>query len=142
MDNLISLVSEHLDKNKTLEDFMIDSETKNELMKFDYSKFSPKPDSYSRNRIFNNESFEILILAWDKDSKTPVHDHPENGCVLLLLDGSLVEERISEYTTIFSKVIPGKLSYIDNTHGKHSITAKKKSWSLHIYSPPFYYDKK
>ena len=62
---------------------MIDSETKNEFMKFDYSKFSPKSSSYSRNRIFNNESFEILILAWNKDSKTPLHDHPENGCVLL-----------------------------------------------------------
>ena len=59
----------------------------------------------------------------------------------IILDGSLLEERISEYTTIFSKVIPGKMSYIDNTHGKHNITAKK-SWSLHIYSPPFYYDKK
>ena len=142
MDNLINLVSKHLKENKTLENLIISTEIIDELLEFDYSKFSPTPGSYSRNRIYNNDDFEILILAWDKNSKTPLHDNPENGCTLLLLEGNMIEERVSDCASIYCKVIRGKPSYIDNTFGKHNITAKKNSWSLHIYSPPFYYDKK
>ena len=142
MDNLVNLVSKHLNNNKTLENLILDNDNINQLMKINYSKYIPTLGSYSRNRLYHNDDFEILILAWDENSKTPLHNHPENGCILLLLEGNMIEERISDCATIYSKTIPGKCSYIDNTFGKHIITAKKKSWSLHIYSPPFYYDKK
>ena len=99
------------------------------------------PDTYNRTRVFSNDEFEIFVITWNKLQQSKIHDHSENGCYMLLLQGELVEEMYSEdvslpiQTTTFKK---GNVSYIDNTIGYHRILIKSAdvAVSLHIYSPP------
>ena len=39
----------------------------------------------------------ILILFWEKDApKSPIHDHPCDGCFVVGLDGQLQETRYNQ----------------------------------------------
>tara|TARA_B110000908_G_C10254981_1_gene454766 strand:- start:1066 stop:1494 length:429 start_codon:yes stop_codon:yes gene_type:complete len=142
MNTLVSVVSDHLVNNNNLENLDISDDIITELKNIDFSNYSVTPGCYNRNSLFNNDMFEIILLVWDEDSVTPLHNHPDNGCILILLEGDLKEKIINSYMTIHHKIKPGKYSYIDNNIGKHVIKAIKKSLSIHIYSPPFFYQKK
>ena len=41
----------------------------------------------------SNELFEIIIISWNYNQKSPIHNHPENGCLMKILKGSLTEEK-------------------------------------------------
>ena len=56
----------------------------------DYKKFCEK--GYQRNRIYIDDHIEVLILCWNSKQTSGVHDHPTNGCILKVLQGSLTEE--------------------------------------------------
>ena len=136
MNNLVKLVSRHLIKNKTLENFKISKDLITELKKNNFSQYKFTPGCYNRNSLHTEDNFEILLLLWDVNSMTPLHTHPENGCVLLLLEGTLKEKIVNENMILYNKINRGEQSYIDDELGKHMIVATKKSMSIHIYSPP------
>ena len=48
-----------------------------------YINFSNQ--KYVRNLIFRNDKFEIYLICWDKNQKSPIHDHSENGCVMNII---------------------------------------------------------
>ncbi len=37
-------------------------------------------DHYTRNCIFENENFELILLCWEAGQATPVHDHGGEEC--------------------------------------------------------------
>ena len=47
----------------------------------------------SINLIFRNEKYEIYLICWNKKQISKIHDHPENGCILKVLKGELIEYR-------------------------------------------------
>jgi cysteine dioxygenase len=80
----------------------------------------------------------MFIITWNKDSKTMIHDHAENGCILKMLRGSLKETIYKDGDLIKSNyLINSDTGCINNDIGYHSIEniSDGISVSLHIYSP-------
>lgn len=101
-----------------------------------YNKYS-----YKRNLIYRDDNYEILLLCWNPYSLAKIHDHSQNGCILKLLSGNLIETKYDSSLNIIgsSLITPNSISYISNEIGYHSINnLNNKSISLHIYSPPNY----
>src|SRR5437879_2660100 len=48
------------------------------------------PDRYTRVILseYSNDAFEFVLICWNKDQLSPIHDHPNNGCLLKVLQGS------------------------------------------------------
>jgi len=102
-------------------------------------------DGYKRNLVFINDHIEMLILCWDRGQISGIHDHPDSGCVMAVLEGELKED---SYLKMDSQIVhnfsvigkPGDVFYKKGSTGLHNIlnTPDKCSVSLHIYSPPNY----
>jgi hypothetical protein len=108
----------------------------------DYCKEQARfiPNTYNRIKLhkYSNESFEMILICWDTNAQTKIHDHPENGCVLYLIEGNLEEKLYGHKLELVTKSIYNErsVSYMDNKIGYHQILSIGKSMSLHIYSPP------
>ena len=91
---------------------------------------------------YRDEQIEVILIAWGAGMHTPIHDHAENGCLMLGLAGLLKESRYNEQLQLTETrtLAPGEVIYIDNQIGYHKIRglAATGSLSLHIYSPPLY----
>lgn len=102
-------------------------------------------NKYNKNVIYRDDKFEIIFISWGKNAETKIHCHPKNGCIMKILEGKLIEET---YNSTFDNKKLGvnyynfnDTSYIHNSLYKHKIiNGKDPSFSLHIYSPPNYYD--
>jgi predicted metal-dependent enzyme (double-stranded beta helix superfamily) len=100
-------------------------------------------DTYARHLIFRHDLFEILLLCWAPGQSTQLHNHPEQGCVLKVLQGSLLEERyqIGSNTPFLTEVLrAGDIGYMNNTMGIHRVSNKEliPAVSLHVYAPAEY----
>ena len=98
---------------------------------------------YSRNCLARTPNYEIILLCWDVDSKTPIHGHDEKDCWVYQLQGSIEEKRYQEHVGNLSethrmKLTPGKLTYMHDRMGYHSIenNSGKRAMTLHIYASP------
>jgi len=103
-------------------------------------------DSYQRHIMFRNNDYEIMYIVWDPAGKSPIHNHADNGCCMLVCSGELVETRFTPnnsggvemaYSTNVTK--DDDATYIDNQTYVHQIenkNSKLHAISLHIYSPP------
>lgn len=98
-------------------------------------------NKYCRNKIFENENFEIFIISWNKNQNAPIHDHSCNGCWLKVLQGELIEniydsESLSLYKSNIIKT--NDISFMKNNIGYHSITnnSDETAVTIHIYNPP------
>jgi hypothetical protein len=114
----------------------------NDINNFCYSKAIFNLKKYNKIKLtdFSNDKFELVIICWDEKSETLIHDHPDNGCILYLIDGVLEEELYNKSLKLIKNSVyrPKNVSYMDNNKGYHKIKCQKKAISLHIYSPPNY----
>lgn len=139
METFINNIKKYFSLNNKLDNYTLSYDDIDIIKNIKLSEYKIKKNKYVRNLLYRDNNFEILLLAWDKDSSTPTHNHPKNGCVLYLIDGKLKEKRISDHYSIDSIIYKNKQSYIDDSIGKHKIEAMEKSYSIHIYSPPNFY---
>ena len=102
-----------------------------------------KKESYNRILLSRQDRYEIYLLCWKKNQKSHIHDHPENGCLLKVLNGALEERRfnvdpLDKTVKIISTKILDKdsISYLEGDQIVHQIWALEDSVTLHIYSPP------
>ena len=100
-------------------------------------------NKYHRNIYksgIKNNMYELIIITWFPNNYSKIHNHADNGCLLKVLDGELIEKKythkLEEYEEI--KYCKNEISYMNNNLGLHSILNNKKTptISLHIYSPP------
>ena len=106
--------------------------------------FTWSNDSYTRNCIAENEQFELIILCWEKDQATPIHDHGGEECWVKIIKGEFDE-------TIYKKDENGELSMVkshvssvgDTTYmidfmGYHQLKniSNSRAVSLHLYAKP------
>lgn len=50
---------------------------------------------YTRNLIAtDNENYTLLLLCWNQnqDQRSPIHNHPGDGCYMRVLSGSIIEQ--------------------------------------------------
>jgi cysteine dioxygenase len=44
-------------------------------------------ERYTRTRFYGGERFEILVLCWNEGQTSPIHDHAQSICSMLVLEG-------------------------------------------------------
>jgi cysteine dioxygenase len=118
-----------------------------ELHKLQIEKYKYNENNYCRIKLeeFSNNDIEFILILWKPNSETRIHDHPEKGCLMKVLNGSLTE---IIYNNNKEKIKENKLnslnsSYIEGDKYIHKIINNNvNSISLHIYSPPNHISKK
>lgn len=105
-----------------------------------------KTKSHIKKCLFRDNKVEMLLIIWPPNYQTKVHSHPEGGCISKCINNKLVEERYNTKTLDIiekKKFNKNDISYIDNKLYYHKIIndTDKFAYSLHIYSPPNYYNK-
>lgn len=98
---------------------------------------------YTRNCIFENEKFELILICWEKNQKTPIHDHDGEECWVKVIDGTLKEtlykQESSGLTQIKSTIsVKGTISYMIDFMGYHKLEniSGHRAMSLHLYAKP------
>ena len=144
------LITEGLTKSKEIDilrENVIHSLKSLNLNEFSWHKyFNFKEKEYTRNLVLQNELYELLIICWDRDCQTPIHDHPSDGCWMVGVEGSIYEEKFiatnskDELIRIsLSDLSEGEIAYIHDCIGLHSVGNSSKvqrAVTLHLYSPP------
>ncbi len=96
--------------------------------------------SYVKHLIYGNNFYELFLISWNNAS-SKWHGHPDNGCVMKILSGSLHEythdNGIIRYRLLKEKDIGFKMS-----NDMHNIISCGVNHSLHIYSPICYRERK
>lgn len=93
------------------------------------------PINYQKKIIMKNNKFELVMISWEKFAETNFHNHPKNGCVMKILEG-----RLLEYTPEETKLLCKNDINIKYHNHYHSIKSLDKTYSIHYYSPPGFYD--
>ena len=102
-------------------------------------------DRYSRNLVFQNDSFMLLLLVWPKGVSSKVHDHPSDGCWVAGINGEIAESRYfmasngriqKSKVNYYSK---GGITWMHDCLGFHKVenaSTTEVAVTLHVYSPP------
>lgn len=91
------------------------------------------------NHLKNNQ-IEFVIVTWKKGQMAPMHNHPEHGCIVKILQGHFTEfvyDLKRELKDVHHCGVDS-VTYMDDTIGLHEVVATEDTVSLHIYSPPNY----
>lgn len=108
---------------------------------------------YTRNLIYKDERFELMSLCWDKGQVSKVHNHADQMCWMMVVEGTLrgqnfsVEEmdetrgycKLYE-TDVFdlSDCLSAKVELEEPIHQILNLPEfDERAISLHIYSKPF-----
>ena len=114
-------------------------------LELDFIKFIKiNKNKYSRNILYRNDLYEVIVITWLSGQYTKLHGHPENGCLMKVLYGELNEIIFDNKNNIKERTIKkNNITFINDNLGKHIISnlSNSPSITLHIYSPPNYYDK-
>jgi cysteine dioxygenase len=101
---------------------------------------------YNREYVHCSAEFDLLVISWTHGQMAKPHDHPEKGCIMRVLSGSLIEnlyrndgDKLKHISKSIHEV--GQVCYIDDDRGFHSISNESSNTgavSLHLYSPGNY----
>ncbi|MBK8180680.1 MAG: cysteine dioxygenase family protein [Planctomycetes bacterium] len=105
------------------------------------------PDCYTRNQVHHEPEFELLLLCWGAQQKSPIHNHEGQRCWMSVLEGEVVEtlfEVPSNGAPPRAKGTPrrlsqGQVAFITDEIALHEIASGggRPAVSLHLYSRPF-----
>ena len=100
---------------------------------------------YTKILIDSNELFELYVIIWKPFCMSQIHDHPEQGCVMKIVQGCLIEDIYTNLNNNHAKLIQRNYLNINGLASKssnkilHKITNNDLiSVSIHIYFPPKY----
>ena len=91
MDNLqelFNIFSYKIDNCNNLLDCVKDLVNYNGV---DWQKYIVKNNNYHKEIIYCNDKIEIYIITWMPNASTRIHDHPNKGCLVKVLEGELTE---------------------------------------------------
>jgi len=111
-------------------------------------RFPDMSKNYTRNLVATDgKTFTLLMLYWNPNKVSPIHDHPCDGCWMRVCEGVVQEKRYKEadgdnglicvQNDIFCE---GEISHIADWMGYHKVGnphISKPAVTLHLYSPPF-----
>lgn len=108
-----------------------------------YAFFSE--NSYTRNLLHSDATFELMILCWDAGQESPIHNHAGSDCWMGVLDGK-IEELHYEFPTGTCTLEPtrsktyeqGSVAFIRDEIALHLVrpVGGVPAASLHLYSTP------
>jgi cysteine dioxygenase len=101
-------------------------------------------DCYTRNCVFEDEKFELILLCWEPGQKTPIHDHGGEECWVKAVQGEFEEviyklddnDELNLVKSDISKT--NDITYMIDFMGFHSLQniSTERSMSLHLYAKP------
>ncbi|MEH6537943.1 MAG: cysteine dioxygenase family protein [Psychroserpens sp.] len=120
------------------------------LESFDFSSIDFKPfeswssKKYTRNCLYRDAHFELILLCWEHGQETAIHGHDGEDCWVCLLEGEMEEvfyklDRDKDLLEVGShKILPQQLTFMNDRIGFHKIENSNngKSISLHLYAKP------
>ena len=106
-----------------------------------------RPDRYTRNLVYKDETFELLVICWEIGQRASIHGHEGEYCWARVEKGSLRftnYREVSEVPLVLDKLgepVDGKQGHLDG----HAIIPEvenpasfgEAAVSLHVYSHPF-----
>ena len=106
----------------------------NEWMR--YMQFDRK--TYKRNLIMKTNFYEMYLLCWLPGQRTPMHDHPGNGCMFKIIHGTINERLYDSNFEMIQENVHESGSVIAIKDDVHVMENKTNNYiaSLHIYSDP------
>ncbi|MEY8847856.1 cysteine dioxygenase family protein [Psychroserpens sp. XS_ASV72] len=120
------------------------------LNSFDFNSINFKPfeswsdKKYTRNCIYRDERFELLLLCWQEGQQTSIHGHDGEDCWVFLLEGKMQEmfyamdDQGNVFETNSQTITPGEKTFMNDQIGFHRLanTNNGKTISLHLYAKP------
>jgi cysteine dioxygenase len=100
--------------------------------------------TYQRNLIHHAASYEILVLCWRSGQRSPIHDHGESACGVLVVEGvatetSFLADDTGKMIVSRSRRIPAGSIVVSRGSDIHRVANLEPSAvdliSLHVYSP-------
>lgn len=106
-----------------------------------------RPDRYTRNLVYKDETFELLVICWGIGQRAPIHGHEGEYCWTRVERGSL---RITNYRELseaplvldrLKEPVNGARGYLDGPADIHEVenlaSFGQAAVSLHVYSRPY-----
>ncbi len=99
-------------------------------------------DNYTRNLIHFNDNYQLLILCWQQEQYSSIHNHGGRDCFMYVIEGSIQENiyqlkqnnLINCQKNIYTQ---GDNSYMLDSMGMHSIKCvSNRAVTLHLYAKP------
>ncbi len=117
---------------------------------FDFKSINFKPyetwssEKYTRNCLYRDTNFELILICWNEGQETPVHNHDGEDCWVHLLQGEMQEVfyNLDLYNTVveedFQIILAKQTSHINDKIGLHKLknNSEGKTMSLHLYAKP------
>lgn len=111
----------------------------------DFSPFeSWSHKSYTRNCVFRDSNFELILLCWEQGQETAIHGHDGEDCWVYLLEGEMEEVYFTMDENQYlrevgsRKIDPNQLTFMNDKIGFHKLknSCEGTSMSLHLYAKP------
>lgn len=144
MDTLDSLIR-HIHADIINNDIQSLHSHLSQCVNLDFSKYTMFNHlAYTRNLVYINDDFELILLCWQKDQETPIHDHDNQECLFVVIDG-VVDEMFYNYDIATGSMIPnsriqhqkGDISQIGDPTLFHKIKVMSDHLlTLHCYFKP------
>ena len=136
----ISKFLENTDKNITDLDFILNDLDMSYLEPYQ-EKINFNKDKYQRTLLLSNEFLDCFVLCWEPYQESPIHDHPEKGCIFKILKGQIQEDTYKDEKFIKCNLLSkNNISGINNKQGKHRMKClHQQCISIHFYAPSGYY---
>ncbi|PCJ27631.1 MAG: hypothetical protein COA97_03160 [Flavobacteriales bacterium] len=97
-------------------------------------------DNYSKISIEKNEACELVLICWEKDQKSAIHDHDLDEAWTYILKGELTEEIFSsvdsstvEKTLVLKQKAVSSIRKESNKVHRLINSYNGRSVSLHLY---------
>jgi len=116
-----------------------------EIPKTEFENYASwQANSYTRNCVHRNENYELILLCWDTDAQTRIHNHAGEDCWVYQVAGTVKEVRFTQndqgkmIETNTAVLTEQKLTYMHDRMGFHSIEniSNERAMTLHIYASP------
>jgi cysteine dioxygenase len=101
-------------------------------------------ECYTRNCLADTPQFELILLCWEPQQFSPIHDHGGEECWVKIIDGDFKETiynknnkgNLTRIRTNFAK--PNDITYMTDSMGFHRLKneSNKRGLSLHLYAKP------
>lgn len=108
---------------------------------------------YTRNLIYKDPRFELMSVCWEKGQSSPIHNHADQMCWMMVVDGRLRGQNFSVreideargYCKLdeadrfeLSECLAAKVELENPVHQILNLSEfDQRAVSLHIYSKPF-----
>jgi len=102
------------------------------------------PCKYARNLVEINDEFEAIVLCWDSNQESPIHNHTLQNCWFVVLTGCIEEIQYSIDNSTgklresgCTVLRDGQVGYIHDDIAVHKIRSiNDQACTLHIYNKP------